>query len=112
MKRTHNKKLTIKNNKKRNTYKKRRTMRRKKLGGDNNIKNYMPSPPSHKPVPRVNRSNARKPVPRVNLSNAKQLKIDKFVNNELAKLKPNDDAYRVFKNATIAASLPVIKKKN
>ena len=100
MKRTHNKKLTIKNNKKRNTYKKRRTMRRKKLGGDNNIKNYMPSPPSHKPVPRVNRSNA------------KQLKIDKFVNNELAKLKPNDDAYRVFKNATIAASLPVIKKKN
>lgn len=96
----YKKKLTIKNNKKRNTYK-RRTMRQKKLSGGNDIlKSLMPSPPKHKP-----RSNRLRSIKGVNPS---RNEIDKAVNKAVAHDK-SSNILNVFKNATIAASLPDIE---
>ena len=95
----YKKKLTIKNNKKRNTYK-RRTMRQKKLsGGNDDIKSFLPSPPKHKP-----RSNRLRSIKGVNPS---RNEIDKAVIKAVAHANSNE-VDKVFIRATIAASLPDI----
>lgn len=95
----YKKKLTIKNNKKRNTYK-RRTMRQKKLSGGNDILNsLMPSPPKHDPSKKIQSIKGVKPS---------RNEINKAVNKAVAHDK-SSNILNVFKNATIAASLPDIE---
>jgi len=95
----YKKKLTIKNNKKRNTYK-RRTMRQKKLSGGNDILNsFMPSPPKHKPSNRLRSIKGVKPS---------RDEINKAVNKAVADARSNE-VDKDFIRATIAANLPDIK---